>query len=124
MKTVHVVVQEFAAYADGWHFETDEDARRHDDALERLLEARDAEWRALAAPPGRREAARFLCVDAFGCNQEPICADRCARIPQPAPAPEDDKIKRPPGCRCHREEGDSECPVHDPATPGDGRERT
>ncbi len=64
------------------------------EALEYVLHTKDGDVKmvetvqaALAAPPGRREAARFLCVDAFGCNQEPVCADRCARIPQPAPAP-------------------------------------
>ncbi len=27
----------------------------------------------------------------------------------------DETKKREPGCKCHREEGDSECPVHDEA---------
>jgi hypothetical protein len=45
VKTVEEVVQEFALDADGWFFETDEDAIRHDRALEKLLTGRDIEVR-------------------------------------------------------------------------------
>lgn len=46
MKTPEYVVQMFAVNSDGWHFETDEDATRHDLALMKLIAARDAEWSA------------------------------------------------------------------------------
>lgn len=43
MKTPEQLVQDFATNADGWSFETDEDASRHDRALEKLIQARSSE---------------------------------------------------------------------------------
>ncbi len=72
-------------------------------------------WHA-ATPIPQPAPARFLCADAFGCNQEPICADRCARIPQPAAPADCAKSKV-----CELPHGhNGRCR---PATPGDGRER-
>ena len=48
-----------------------------------------------------------------GMYQMTVHAGHCARVGgKPAKG-------REPGCKCHREEGDSECPVHDAPTPPD-----
>jgi hypothetical protein len=51
-ETAHDFVQRFAVSADGWHFETDEDAARHDKALEKAVEERDLDFSVRAAKAG------------------------------------------------------------------------
>jgi hypothetical protein len=47
------------------------------------------------------------------------CTPACRDAGRPL-NPASDTVKRPPGCKCHREEGDSECPIHDAASPEKG----
>jgi hypothetical protein len=83
--------------------------------FELLDRSRIAE-RALQATRGALERIKFSdWTGAEDCDLpwQAVAADAIAALDSGTPP---DKKRREPGCKCHREEGDSECPVH-AATP-------